>query len=289
MNLYKYDNLKFLPSKQMPLHRQDTWEITYMLLGKGTRTMGNTEQRFTDGDLVLIPPHIPHQWRFDDSHTDATGHTSSLTLTFSTELLDRWAGAFPEYTARLENFKATSRVMSFGKADTAVITDLMRKMHKQNQCDLLPYVMRLILIMEKSMHSAYAVGNTPETDRTAERLNMVRVYTACNYSRTITIDMIAGHVGMNRSSFCTFFRKATGQTYITYLNKFRIDKACTLLRKNAKDVDEVCYMVGFNDVPYFSRCFRNNRGMSPREYAEGIITKRQIVTNRDVTTNNHKR
>ncbi len=283
MDLYKFDNVKFLPSKQMPLHRQDTWEITYMLRGQGTRTMGDTEQLFTDGDLVLIPPHIPHLWRFDPEHTDGSGHASSLILTFSTELLDRWAGAFPEYTGRLENFKATSRVMSFDEDNTAVIADLMKKMHGKDHRDLLPYVMRLILIMEKSMNSAYSVGNAPETDRTAERLNMVRSYTAANYSRTITIDMIAGHVGMNRSSFCTFFKKTTGQTYITYLNKFRIEKACALLRKNDKDVTEVCYTVGFNDVPYFSRCFRNNRGMSPREYAEGVITKRQILKSHDAT------
>lgn len=261
----------------MPLHRQDTWEITYMLSGKGTRTMGDTEQHFTNGDLVLIPPHIPHQWTFDYGHGHGSAYASSLTLTFSTELIERWAGAFPEYTERLENFKAISRVMSFGKDDAAVIADLMKKMYNQDQSDLLPYVMRLILIMEKSMNSAYSVGNAPETDRTAERLNIVRAFTANNYSRTITIDMIADHVGMNRSSFCTFFRKTTGQTYITYLNKFRIEKACALLRKNTKDISEICYMVGFNDVPYFSRCFRNNRGMSPREYAEGIITKRQII------------
>jgi len=288
MDLYKYDNLKFLPSKPMPLHRQDTWEITYIIKGRGTRTMGDTEQHFTDGDLVLIPPHIPHQWKFAPDHTDSTGHASTLTLTFNTELIERWAGAFPEYNERLENFKAISRVMSFGKDDAAVITDLMKKMHNQDQRELLPYVMRLILIMEKSMSSAYSVGNAPETDRTAERLKTVRAFTASNYSRTITIDMIAEHVGMNRSSFCTFFRKATGQTYITYLNKFRIEKACALLRKKTTDVNEVCYMVGFNDVPYFCRCFRNNRGMSPREYAEGIITKRQILKSRDATENMHE-
>jgi len=39
-------------------------------------------------------------------------------------------------------------------------------------------------------------------------------------------------------------------------------------------------MVGFNDVPYFNRCFKNNRGMSPKEYAEGVLTKRQMVTDR---------
>ena len=94
--------------------------------------------------------------------------------------------------------------------------------------------------------------------------------------------MIAEHVGMNRSSFCTFFKKATGQTYITYLNKLRVDRACYLLRQGKFNVTEVCYMVGFNDVPYFNRCFRNNRGMSPKDYADGVLSNRQIINDRRI-------
>ena len=101
-----------------------------------------------------------------------------------------------------------------------------------------------------------------------------------NYASSITIDMIANHVGMNRSSFCTFFKKATGQTYITYLNKLRVARACSLLRDGKLSITDVCYMVGFNDVPYFNRSFKNNRGMSPKEYADGVITQRQVIKSR---------
>lgn len=122
------------------------------------------------------------------------------------------------------------------------------------------------------------------TDRTYDRINKVKEFSQSNYARAITIDMIANHVGMNRSSFCTFFKKATGQTYITYLNKLRVDRACYLLREGKFSITEVCYMVGFNDVPYFNRCFKNNRGMSPKDYADGVITQRQVIKPRKKDT-----
>lgn len=112
----------------------------------------------------------------------------------------------------------------------------------------------------------------------------MKEFSQSNYARAITIDMIANHVGMNRSSFCTFFKKATGQTYITYLNKLRVDRACYLLREGKFSITEVCYMVGFNDVPYFNRCFKNNRGMSPKDYADGVITQRQVIKPRKKDT-----
>lgn len=287
MDLFKYDNVRLLPSEQISLHKQDTWELTYIVLGRGKRVMGDSETDFTDGDLVLIPPHIPHCWHFDNSYTDDEGCVRNITLTFRTELLDRWSSAFPEFTERLERVKSISSVMSFDAESEALIADLLTKMQKETESELLPYIMRLILLIEKSENSATVVGRAPETDRASERLNRIRVFTSCNYARTITIDMVAEHVGMNRSSFCTFFKKATGQTYITYLNKLRVDRACYLLRQNNFSVTEVCYMVGFNDVPYFNRCFKNNRGMSPKEYAEGVITKRQILKLRQPIPEKH--
>lgn len=289
MDLYKYDNVRLLPSEQIPLHKQDTWELTYIVHGKGKRVMGDSETEFTDGDLMFIPPHIPHCWNFDDDYTDGEGCVQNITLTFRTELLDRWASAFPEFTERLEHVKTISSAVSFEVGVKSVISDLMLKMQIEDTTEMLPYVMRLILIIEKSKSDTFVVGHAPETDRASERLNRIRVFTINNYARTITIDMVAEHVGMNRSSFCTFFKKTTGQTYITYLNKLRVDRACQLLRQNDFSVTEVCYMVGFNDVPYFNRCFKNNRGMSPKEYADGVVTQRQIVSSRQIVADGHNK
>lgn len=282
MDLYNFDYKRMKPAEQLPLHKQDTWELTYVTCGKGKRIMGDTVTDFVEGDLAFIPPHIPHCWKFDDNHTDADGLIGHYTITFRTEFIDRCTSAFPELTERLDQLKSIATVISFDPNTTAVIGDMLHKMAREQRTELLPYMFRLLLLISKSERDAVVVGRTPETDRTSERINKIKEFSQQNFARTVTIDMIAEHVGMNRSSFCTFFKKATGQTYITYLNKLRVDRACSLLRQGNFNVTEVCYMVGFNDVPYFNRCFKNNRGMSPKEYADGVISKRQVLTTRQM-------
>ena len=280
MDLYNFEHRRLKPSEQMPLHRQDTWELTSIVFGKGTRVIGDSETEFAEHNLVLIPPHIPHCWKFDESHVDGDGMLGHYTLTFKPEFLDRCTSAFPEVTERLERLKSVGTALSFDEDTTLVINDMLDKMAHEERSELLPYVFRLVLLMSKHEGKATVAGRYSDTDRTSERVARVKEFTQANFARTITIDMIAEHVGMNRSSFCTFFKKATGQTYITYLNKLRVDRACQLLRQGSFNVTEVCYMVGFNDVPYFNRCFKNNRGMSPKEYADGVVSNRQIIATR---------
>ena len=82
----------------------------------------------------------------------------------------------------------------------------------------------------------------------------------------ITLDDVARHVGMNRTSFCIFFKKVSGKTFVTYLNEYRIELACRLLKQQKVSVAEICYQVGFNNVPYFNRVFKKMKGVSPSEY-----------------------
>lgn len=288
MDLYNFEYKIMKPSEQLPLHRQDTWELTYVVTGRGTRVLGDVATDFVPGDLVLIPPHIPHQWKFDADSADADGNVSHYTLTFKTEFIDRCTSAFPEVGERLERLKAVSAVLSFDADTTLVIADMLHKMAAEERTELLPYVFRMLLLMSQRESAATIVGRFSEADRMSERMIKVRQYTQENFARPITIDMIAEHVGMNRSSFCTFFKKATGQTYITYLNRMRVDRACSLLRQGTFTPTEVCYMVGFNDVPYFNRCFRNTRGMSPKEYSDGVVSNRLVVTSRQMPQNEIK-
>ena len=44
------------------LHRHDAWELYYVVRGHGIRMAGDTLQPFAEGDVVLIPPALYHQW-----------------------------------------------------------------------------------------------------------------------------------------------------------------------------------------------------------------------------------
>lgn len=71
---------------------------------------------------------------------------------------------------------------------------------------------------------------------------------------------------MSRASF---YRKIKGFLNLTpneYIKVERLKKAAQLLREKEYKVSEVCYMVGFSSPSYFSRCFQQQFGVSPKDF-----------------------
>ena len=103
-----------------------------------------------------------------------------------------------------------------------------------------------------------------------ERLQRINIFISCNYNRDINVDVIARHVGMNRSSLCTFFRRQTGKTIIEAVNARRFEVATNLLHHQDLSIQQVCFMSGFKDVPYFFRLFKQRFGITPKSYRQKV-------------------
>ena len=71
---------------------------------------------------------------------------------------------------------------------------------------------------------------------------------------------------MNRSAFCSWFKRRQGITFSQYVTRYRLRTACELLEHTQKTVSEICYAAGFNDLPHFVRVFRAATGLSPARY-----------------------
>ena len=61
-------------------------------------------------------------------------------------------------------------------------------------------------------------------------------------------------------------KQITGCTPIAYLKKLRMKKAAVLLEGKTFSVSEVMYMVGYTNASYFSKCFAEEFGVSPKDY-----------------------
>lgn len=104
------------------------------------------------------------------------------------------------------------------------------------------------------------VDNEPEAVRKA------RNYIHGHLTSPLTLDEIAGHVGMSPCHFCKVFKRATGLTFTDYVNRARVENAKQLLLKPQRRVTEVAYDVGFQSLSQFNRCFRRVTAESPTEY-----------------------
>ncbi|MDD4969528.1 MAG: two-component regulator propeller domain-containing protein [Paludibacter sp.] len=84
----------------------------------------------------------------------------------------------------------------------------------------------------------------------------------------LTIEDIALYIGFSRSAFFKKLKSLTGLAPIEFLKEVRIQRAAQLIESGEYNFSEITYMVGINDPRYFSRCFKQKFGVSPREYKD---------------------
>ena len=100
----------------------------------------------------------------------------------------------------------------------------------------------------------------------ADFFSTVIKYMHENIERTIKTAELSQLVFMEETYFIKKFKKAFGDSPITYINKLRIYKAMTLLAKSALPLSDVCHKVGISDTSYFSKIFKSHCGITPGEY-----------------------
>ncbi len=114
---------------------------------------------------------------------------------------------------------------------------------------------------------ALTVRDKNSGDRFGLLIREAQEYIAENYGNSdFSLNMIAGYIGVSPSYFSSIFKQGTGQSFIEYLTKVRIDRACELLRCTTLRTSEIGEQVGYNDPHYFSTAFKKIMGQSPKEF-----------------------
>lgn len=109
--------------------------------------------------------------------------------------------------------------------------------------------------------------NEELTGRRSHKLvRAVKEYVQQYYDEEITLAEIAESLYVNRNYLSQLFKKVTGESFVTYLNKFRIEKAKQILRERNYMIYEVSEMVGYQNPTYFSQVFKSITGVSPSEF-----------------------
>ena len=90
----------------------------------------------------------------------------------------------------------------------------------------------------------------------------------------LTLQSTAESLGINKSYLATLFKKETGKTFTGYVNSKRLDHAIFLLNATDLQIQEVASSCGIPDVAYFTRLFKQEKGMTPSQYRKMISEKK---------------
>ena len=93
---------------------------------------------------------------------------------------------------------------------------------------------------------------------------------------TFKVDELAEKLNMSHSSLYRKCSSLTGLSLIDYIRQLRLKKAAILLAKYGYNISEVAYMVGFNSPKYFSKSFKSQFNMSPKQFKNSLISTGNI-------------
>lgn len=97
-------------------------------------------------------------------------------------------------------------------------------------------------------------------------------YIKSNYSKTITLVMMAEQLGVNSFHLSHVISRELGIGFSELLSRVRINKAKELIAGGA-NIKEASYMVGFSDQAYFTRVFKKLEKMTPRSFSDKCAKK----------------
>ena len=283
LKVSKGPNYSFSVRRDLVPHVNNRWhyhvevELIHFEKGEGTQFVGDSIERFSAGDVVLVGANLPHYWRFDDEY-----FASQPTLTADTRVVhfceDFWGGNFlqlPENAPikiMLEKGKRGLHVYG----DTAKeVADIMQQLLKaEGPQRLVLLITALDLIAKcKDVKALSSMGfNYDLVDSEKNRINDIYEYSVMNFKDKIALEEIAGVANISPHSFCRFFKSRTRKTYSQFLIELRVGHACKLLIEDNLSIKQVCFESGFHNFTSFHQYFKKITGKSPLSYQKEFVT-----------------
>lgn len=260
-----FDSVHVFWYDQVSFHQHVEWELSYIITGSGTRVVGDVIQKFSRGEIVLIPPNMPHCWSFDEHDHDEHAKIRNITICFPRSLIQTCVDNFPELKSACVGIATYTEAIRFEGITLRKLQKIFMEMPAQTDVQKLTSFISMLSIISTS-NDKKVVGHSKQVSKTSTKMREIHRFILNKYQDSITLDDVANHVGMNRSSLCVFFKRVQGKSLITYLNEFRIESSCLMLRETASSIANICHAVGFNDVPYYNRLFKKMKGITPNEY-----------------------
>ncbi len=119
--------------------------------------------------------------------------------------------------------------------------------------------------LDRNSQSTFSIFNGQKAHED-EVVQQAQAYIENNIDEKISIEYLSTKFAVGRRNFDRRFIKATGNTPVEYAQRVKIESAKKAFENTRKNINEVMYDVGYNDVKAFREVFRKITGISPLEY-----------------------
>ncbi|WP_343330814.1 AraC family transcriptional regulator [Polaribacter staleyi] len=255
-----FEKLEF----ETPWHYHPEWELTYITESTGIRSVGNSIQTYQAGELVLLGPNLPHCWKTNRSTKQLA---KSTVIQFNKDLLgDGWLEK-EEFSSIKKMLDKSNYGLIFNEVTAKNIGDKMVLMKEMSPIFKLIEAIKLLQQLSLENSEVLSLGarfnvNSLVSDRVKKIIDFVDT----NYQDKIDAAQLGNLIFMTPVSFSKFFKKTFNKTFTSYLNEYRVSKACELLKESDISVEQIAFETGYPNLSFFHRQFKLYTNRTPAQY-----------------------
>lgn len=260
-------------------HYHPELELHYVIKGEGIRFVGDSVDKFTEGELVLLGENLPHCWQNSDAAEQggAGAEVEVIVLQFLPGCMGAHILNLPEANNLTGLFEHAKNGMTIHGRTRETVIKLMRELSTAENMDRLILYFKIMNALAESREYTFLTQakNCYQTRNEADmaRINQVYAYSMANYMQKITLSQMAGLCNLTITSFCRFFRTMYRKSYYDFLTEIRVSKACIMIIDTDLTIETICNLCGYHNISNFYRHFKNITGMTPYVYKRKFVRR----------------
>lgn len=99
-------------------------------------------------------------------------------------------------------------------------------------------------------------------------IEKAKAYINKNIFKKLKADEVAAHVNLSENYFTVYFKEKTHENFLNYVLNLKIEHAKNLLKTSNKSINEISFLLGYEDYRSFNRVFKKSTGKSPSEFRQ---------------------
>lgn len=246
------------------LHSHTFFELLYCRNNCGAEYLVGAERyRLQKGDIIFVPPGVSHRPMLPEHLSEPY---KRYVLWLSAEFMERYAALFPY---PFTNRHSSANMLRTDGTKWEFLGELFRSgvQESERQEDGWEAAVfgNTIILLTQIKRATEDRNTYPLEAEKPDLLDRIMAFVENNYNRNITIEGLAKQFFVSSSTVSHLFKEKMGVSFYRYVTQRRLIAAKSLIEKGIL-LEEVAAQTGFQDYSSFYRAFKNEFGISPRQY-----------------------
>ena len=244
-------------------HDHEFFEINYIKKGRAVNFIEGESLYMPEGSFILLHTGISHTLYAPDK--DSIIYNVLLNKEWLLETVRR----YPLPNTAMGRFFSLAEGNSypmyvFSSASSEKVENILTEQFYNKSNSTLLTEANILYCINDMMNESRCVLSA--TQKTSNKI-MLEILSYVNQNfNTVTMESLSEHIGYSTTHIGRMFKKYIGKSFTDIVRNLRREHAEYLLRFSNRPIAEISSIIGYENTEHFSRIFKKDTGMSPREY-----------------------